>query len=72
MDVYVQVWNFLESCLANRVPETQAFIWKCPAHRTSDASYHGHQRGARSLIKLTHIVEMLARNHERVAWMELP
>ncbi len=72
MDVYVQVWNFLERGLANGVPETQALIWKSTTYCTSDARHHGHQCGACSVIELAHIVEMLSRNDKRVARVELP
>jgi len=72
MDVYVQVWNLLERCLTNRVPETQALIWKSTTHCTGDARHHGHQCGACSVIELAHIMEMLPRNDERVAWVKLP
>jgi hypothetical protein len=72
MDVYVQVWNFLERGLANRVPETQALIGKGTTHRASDARHHGHECSAGSIVKLSHIMEMLSRNDKRVAWVELP
>ena len=72
MDVYVQVWNFLESRLSNGVPETQALIWESPADRSSYARHHGHESGARRVIQLAHIMEMLPRNDERVAGVELP
>ena len=61
VDVYVQVWNLLERCLTNRMPETQALIWKSTANGTSDVRHHGHECGARSVVKLAHIMEMLSR-----------
>lgn len=72
MDVYVQVWNLLECRFTNRMPQTQALIWKSAADCTGDASYHRHERGACSVIELAHIMEMPSRNDKRVAWMELP
>ena len=72
MDVYVQVWNLLECGLTDRVPHTQALIGESTTHRTGDTRYHGHQRGARRVVELTHIVEMLPRNDQRVAGVELP
>jgi len=72
MDVYVQVWNFLERCLADRVPETQALIRKSTTDCTSYPRHHGHECGARSVVKLAHVMEMLSRNDKRVAWVELP
>jgi hypothetical protein len=56
MDMYVQVRDFLKRSLANRVPETQALIWKGTANGTSDARHHGHERGTRGVIKLAHVV----------------
>jgi hypothetical protein len=72
MDVYVQMWNFLKRRLANGVPQTQALIWKSTTDRSSYARHHGHEGGARRVIQLAHIMEMLARNDQRVAWVELP
>jgi hypothetical protein len=72
MDVYVQVRNFLECCLANRMPETQALIRKSTTNCTSDARHHGHERGTCSVVKVAHITEMLSRYDKRVAWVELP
>ena len=72
MDVDVQVWHLLERGLANRVPETQALIWKSTSHCTSDARNHGHECGARRVIKLAHIVEMPSRNDKRMARVKLP
>lgn len=66
------MWNFLKRCLANRVPEAQALIWKRTTDRTSHARHHGHECGACSVVKLAHIMEMLPRNDQRVAWVELP
>ena len=51
----VQVRNFLERRRANRVPEAQALIWKGTANSTSDARHHGHECGARGVIKLAHV-----------------
>jgi len=72
MDVYVQVWNFLERGLADRVPETQALIWKSACDCASDARHHGHECGACGVVKLAHIMKMPSRNDERVAWVKLP
>jgi|KBSMisStandDraft_5_1062788.scaffolds.fasta_scaffold112759_3 hypothetical protein len=72
MDMYVEVWNLLERGLANRVPQTQALIRESATDRTSEAGDHGHECGASTVIELAHIVEMLSRNDERVAWVELP
>jgi hypothetical protein len=72
MDVDVQVRNFLERCLANRVPETQALIGKGTTNCTRDARHHGHERGASSVVKLANIMEMLSRNDQRVTRVELP
>ena len=68
----VQVRNFLERRLANRVPETQALIGKSTADSASDARHHGHECSADGVIKLAHIMEMLSRNDERVARVKLP
>jgi len=70
--MYVQVWHFLEGCLTNRVPQTQALIWKSTTDCASDTGDHGHQCGAGTVIELAHIVEMWSRNDECVAWVELP
>lgn len=72
MDVNVQVRNFLERRLANRVPETQALIGKSTADSTSDARHHGHECSAGSVIKFAHIMQMPPRNDERMARVELP
>ena len=72
MDVYVQVWNFLESRLSNGVPETQALIWKSTTNCPRDARYHRHECGASCVIKLANVVKMLPRNNQRVARVELP
>ena len=72
MDVYVQVRDFLECRFANGVPETQALIWKSTTDCTSYARHHCHEGGARRVIQLAHIMEMLPRNDERVAGVELP
>ena len=72
MDVYVQVWNFLERCLANRVPETQALIWKRTTNCPGDTRHHGHECGAGSVVKVAHIMEMPSRHDKGVARVELP
>lgn len=72
MYVYMQVRNFLERCLANGVPKTQALIWKSACDCPSDARHHGHERGACGVVKLAHIMKMLSRNDERVARVKLP
>jgi hypothetical protein len=69
LDVDVQVWNFLKCCLANRVPETQALIGKSATNRTRDARHHGHQCGARRIIKFAHIMEMLSRKARAAGWL---
>lgn len=68
----VQVWNFLERRLANRVPDTQALIWKSATNCASYARYHRHECGTGGVIKLAHIMEMLSRNDKRMARVKLP
>ena len=70
--MYVQMWYFLECSLADRVPDTQSLIRKATTNSPCDARHHGHECRARGVIKLAHIMEMLARNDKRMAGMELP
>jgi len=72
MDMDVQVRDFLKCRLANRVPQTHALIGKCTANSACDARHHGHECGARGVIELAHVVQVLPGNDERVARVELP
>jgi hypothetical protein len=66
------VLQFCAAVAAPQVGRPTEAVAKPSPQPSSDARHHGHECGARSVIKLAHIMEMLSRNDKRVAWVELP
>ena len=71
VDVDVKVGNLLERCGADGMPQAQALVGKRLRHRPRDAGNRGHQRAACGSVEFPNIAEMLARDNERVAGVEL-
>lgn len=64
--------NLLKGRFAYGVPQAQSLVGECSANSAGDARDRGHQRRAGGIVESAHVVEMLARDHQRVAGMKLP
>ena len=72
MDVEMKMRNFLECRLADGVPETQSFVRKCRGDGPRHATKCCHEGRAARFVQLPHVMEVLTRDDECVAWMKLP
>ena len=71
MNVNMKMRHLLKCCLADGVPETEAFVRKYRADRAGDPRDGRHKRGSGRVIQLAHVLEMATRNDQCVARMKL-
>lgn len=72
MDVKMKMRHFLERRFTDGMPEAQSFVRKCRRDGARHAGERGHERSTTGFIKLPHVSEVLARDDQRMAGMELP
>lgn len=72
MDVKMKMTHFLERRFTDGMPEAQSFVRKCRRDGARHAGERGHERSPTGFIQLPHVMEMLARDDQRVAGMKLP
>jgi len=72
MDMDVQMRDLLKGGRPNGMPKADAFIGERCRHCSCNANHCCHQRRARGLLQLSHVLDVKARNHEYMPGVELP
>jgi hypothetical protein len=72
MDMDVQMWNLLEGCGTDRMPQAQPLIGEDLADGTSDPDHRPHQLTAEVLVKLSNVAEVTSREDKNVTRVGLP